>query len=105
MNEIRLLPGIKFMLGSVLYRPGDILPDTAETRGLVKQKKAEWVEEIFSVPVEPEGYETETVKNLVALAKERGIDIPRGTVKAGLIELLEVWDAEHAEDGDDEGAS
>jgi hypothetical protein len=104
MSEIRLLPGMKFMLGGVLYSPGDILPDTEETRGLIKRKKAEWTEEEApSVPTE--GYEAETVKNLAALAKERGIDIPRGTVKAGIIELLEAWDAEHAEDGDNEGAS
>ncbi|MDR0652208.1 MAG: hypothetical protein LBG12_02765 [Synergistaceae bacterium] len=102
MSEIRLLPGMKFMLGSVLYRPGDILPDTEETRGLIKRKKAEWIEkEASSVPTE--GYEIETVKTLVTLARKREIDIPKGTNKAGIIELLEVWDAEQAEDGDDEG--
>jgi hypothetical protein len=41
MSKIRLLPGMKFMFGSVLYGPGDILPDTPNTRELVQQKKAE----------------------------------------------------------------
>jgi hypothetical protein len=106
MNKIRLLPGMKFMLGSVLYRADDILPDTDETRELIKRKKAEWVEETPPASIDStEGYGAETVKTLAALAKERGIDIPRGANKAGIIELLEVWDAEHAEDGGDEGDS
>jgi hypothetical protein len=107
MGEIRLLPGMKFMLDGVLYSPGDILPDTEDTRELIKQKKAEWTEEptpCLSSSL-TEGYWAETVKYLVALAKEREIDIPKGTNKAGIIELLEVWDADRIEDGDDEGDS
>ena len=110
MNKIRLLPGMKFMLGGVLYSPEDILPDTADTRGLVRQKKAEYIDgtnvgKASSPPSEQEDYEAQSAKNLTLLAKERGIDIPRGTNKAGLIELLKAWDAEHAGGGGDEGAS
>ena len=31
-KRIRLLPGMKYMSGGVLYRSGDTLPDTEETR-------------------------------------------------------------------------
>jgi hypothetical protein len=111
MNKIRLLPGMKFMSGGVLYRPGEILPDTEEAHALVKRKKAEEIEapELDEVPDvtpdNPDGYESKIVKNLVEIAKERGIDIPKGTNKVGIIELLKAWDADHVKDGDDEGAS
>jgi hypothetical protein len=37
---IRLLPGEKYLSGGVLYGPGDVLPDTPETRGLVRRGRA-----------------------------------------------------------------
>ncbi|MDR1621496.1 MAG: hypothetical protein LBS00_03870 [Synergistaceae bacterium] len=112
MSEIRLLPGMKFMFGGVLYKPGDILSDTEETRKLLKRKKAEWAEaeeeeeEEETPPAVIERYEAETVKALTALAKKRGISIPKGTNKAEIIELLTVSYVDCAEndgDGGDEG--
>ncbi|MDR1509227.1 MAG: hypothetical protein LBS53_06275 [Synergistaceae bacterium] len=109
MRKIRLLPGMKFMSGSVLYRPGDILPDTADTLDLVRQKKAEYVggaDEGNSpaLSAETESYEIKNVRTLEYLAKERDIDIPRGTNKAGIIALLKAWDIEHAGGDGNEGA-
>jgi hypothetical protein len=97
MSEIRLLPGMKFMSGGVLYRPGDILPDTESTRALIKRKKAEWTEEEELLPPVSGGYWDETAKNLYALAKERGIDVPRRANKADIVELLEAWDGANHE--------
>jgi hypothetical protein len=97
----------------VLYRPGDILPDTADARELVKQKKAVYVdgagvgdgeEKTPPPPAESDSYESKSVRALELLAKERGIEIPRGTNKAGIVELLKDW-AEHAGGGGDEGES
>jgi hypothetical protein len=115
MSGIRLLPGMKFMSGGVLYRPGDILPDTESARDLVRLGKAQEIEKPATtgtaaealIPAAEENsgdYESQSVKALVDLTKERGIDIPKGTNKAGIIELLEAWDAAHAEDGDEGGA-
>ncbi|MDR3230263.1 MAG: hypothetical protein LBT65_02390 [Synergistaceae bacterium] len=102
MRKAILLPGMKFMSGGVLYGPGDILPDAKETPALVARGKAEWIDDAESEAItEPpilDGYELKNVRTLAELAKERGIDIPKGTNKAGIIELLEAWDA-------DEGAS
>ncbi|MDR1978557.1 MAG: hypothetical protein LBQ42_07470 [Synergistaceae bacterium] len=99
VKKIRLLPGMKFMSGGVLYRPGDILPDTEDSRNLAERGRAEWIgEEIAAVLDGYDGYEEETVKNLVSLAKERDIDIPKGTNKAGIIELLRDWDAQNEGD-------
>jgi hypothetical protein len=110
MNGIRLLPGMKFMSGGVLYRPGDILPDTEETRALAKQGKAQIFEGPANLPdggkateAVFEGYEIQSARTLADLTKERGIELPKGINKAGIIELLEAWDADHAEDGDNEG--
>jgi hypothetical protein len=108
MSGIRLLPGMKFMSGGVLYRPGDILPDTEEVRNLIRRGKARKIdgsaaENAVPPPTAEEEYGDLNVKTLVDLAKERGINIPKGTNKAGLIELLEAWDAAHAEDADNEG--
>jgi hypothetical protein len=109
MSKIRLLPGMKFMSGGVLYRPGDILPDTADALELARQKKAEYIDDENGtqtpvLPVDPDSYEAQSVRILESIAKERGVDIPRGTKKAGIIELLKAWDAEHSGD-DDEGDS
>jgi hypothetical protein len=105
----KLLPGMKFMSGGVLYKAGDILPDTADVRELAQQKKAELLggtdEANAPAPLaEPESYEAKSVRILESLAKERGVDIPRGTNKAGIIELLKTWDAGCSGD-DDEGDS
>ena len=85
-KRIRLLPGMKYMSGGVLYRSGDTLPDTEETRAMVKRKEAEYLDD------EPEkstdDYESMNVKSLQELAQARGIDIPKGTNKAGIVELL-----------------
>jgi hypothetical protein len=112
MNQgvYKLLPGMKFMSGGVLYRGGDILPDTADVRELVLRKKAEYAggaeeAENTSPSAAPEGYEAQSVRILESLAKERGVDIPRGTNKAGIVELLKAWDAEHAGGEGDEGTS
>jgi hypothetical protein len=104
MNKIQLLPGMKFMSGGVLYRAGDILPDTADARELVRQKKAEWIDAAVDDESHVDSYETQNVRTLEAMAEERGIGIPRGTKKAGIIERLRVWDTEHLE-ADDEGDS
>ncbi|MDR2523681.1 MAG: hypothetical protein LBC93_08300 [Synergistaceae bacterium] len=39
-KKIRLPPGGKYLSGGVLYEPGDVLPDTPETRGLVRRGRA-----------------------------------------------------------------
>ena len=91
-KRIRLLPGMKFMLGGVLYRPGDILDENEDTRALVKRKEAEWVEE-EEESASDDSYEAKNLKALFELAKERDIEIPKGTNKAGLIELLKAHDA------------
>jgi hypothetical protein len=95
----------------VLYKPGDILPDTADTQELVKRKKAVYVdgdgdseEKTPPPPAESDSYESKSVRALELPAKERGIEIPRGTNKAGIVELLKDW-AEHAGGGGDEGDS
>ena len=108
-RKIRLLPGMKFMLGGVLYRPGDILPDNDDTRRLIKAKEAEWLEDEeedletdgsgetakTSTP-EPTGYWAESVKVLTEMLKTRSIDIPKGAKKADLVALLEADDNEGA---------
>jgi hypothetical protein len=106
MGGILLLPGMKFMSGGVLYRPGDILPDTESARNLVKQGKAQEIEDTAPVDAgieDNEDYESQSIRTLVELTKERGIDIPKGTNKAGIIELLKAWDADHAEGTGNEG--
>ena len=104
-RKIVLLPGMKFMSGGVLYRAGDALPDTEETRNLVRKRKAvyegipdEEVSDDEPVTGKADGYEKLKVKDLVDLAKAREIDIPGGAVKAQIIELLRVWDAENEGD-------
>lgn len=97
-KKIQLLPGRKYLSGGILYAPGDFLPDTKETRELVRNKRAALVEdeteEDNDIP-----YLNQTVKDLDELAKARGIDIPKGTNKDGLVALLTEWDAKN------EGAS
>jgi hypothetical protein len=107
MGKIRLLPGMKYMSGSVLYRPGDILPDTEDARALVKRGKAEWVKVgkgtgMEAEPLVPDSYEAKNIRTLWDLVKERGVDVPRGTNKAGIIQLLEAWDAQNSEDSGDD---
>jgi hypothetical protein len=102
MRKARLLPGMKFMSGGVLSGPGDMLPDTSETSSLVIRGKAAWIDgkekenSVITLPPVPDiaSYEAQTVKALADLAKEREIEIPKGTNKAGIIELLEAWDAD-----------
>jgi hypothetical protein len=77
------------------------MPDTEDTRALVQHKKAEYIGE-DDENTAPEGYEAQNVRSLESLAKERGIDIPRGTKKGEIIEFLKAWDAEHA-GGDGDG--
>ena len=109
-GKIRLLPGMKFMLGGVLYKPGDILPDNDDTRKLIKAKEAEWLdddEEVLETgetvegavkPSDPEptGYWVEGVRVLTEMLKERNIVIPKGAKKADLVALLEADDNEGA---------
>ena len=98
MNEkIKLLPGRKYLSGNVLYAPGDFLPDTKETRALVRNKRAALVEDETEEDNDIT-YLNQTVKYLYELAKVRGIDIPKGTNKDGIVALLIKWDAENAGD-------
>ena len=102
-RKIILLPGMKYMSGGTLYRGGDTLPDTEETRALVRKKKAIWEESMPDEETpqsgETDGYERQRVKDLADIAKAREINLPSGAIKAQIIELLRAWDAEN------EGAS
>jgi hypothetical protein len=100
---------MKFISSGVLYSPGDILPDTESARNLMRQGKAQRVEDSMRGMQDEtavsalEGYGNKSAKTLADLAKERGIDIPKGSAKAEIIELLEAWDADRAEGGNNEG--
>ena len=106
-KKIILLPGMKFMSGGVLYKPGDILPDTEDARALVQKKKAALYDDTLDEDVpsvrETDGYERQRVKDLSDLAKGREISIPSGANKAQIIELLRAWDVENGNDDEDEG--
>jgi hypothetical protein len=91
-RKIQLLPGGKYLSGGVLYKPGALLPDTQETRELVKRKKALLMEDEQEEEQQTDGYGVLKVKDLTALTKERGILLPSGANKAQIIELLRAWD-------------
>ena len=101
-RKIVLLSGMKYMSGGTLYRGGDTLPDTEETRALVRKKKATWEESMPGEETpqsgETDGYERQRVKDLTDLAKARGVELPGGAIKAQIIELLRAWDAENEGD-------
>ena len=98
-GKIILLPGMKFVSGSILYRAGEVLPDTESTRALVRKKKAVWQEETPEVDAssvsETDGYEKQRVKDLTDIAKARGVDLPSGANKAQTIGLLRAWDVKN----------
>ena len=109
-KKIILLPGMKFMSGGVLYKPGDILPDTDDARELVQKGKAVLVnrvenetpneKKVYGEPDESaDGYEKQKVKDLADLARARGINLPSGANKTQIVELLRAGDAQN------EGAS
>ena len=103
--RIRLLPGGKFLSGGVVYKPGDLLPDTPDTRRLAERKLAALetavsaeadadAAEAEKISAEAGEYEAQKVKELTDLAQERGIELPRSATKSKIIGLLKEWDAD-----------